>query len=254
MTVPPLSVVGRDEALWRNVQRFTRAGLTVRSVTTSGTVASMDGTLLADATSGAVTLTLPNAAEVPGYCYRFKKTDASANAVVVQAAGAQTIDGAASTSLVSQNQSITLQSTGEGWLALTGAGSSPAWSNQLINVVWGTPGAEVGNAIEVLGSCQTLDGTTALTGQVSAMVVVTDSAADAEPSATATISAATSPVGTLLGGGGTATAIFKTDSNGQFKIRVSETTAANRYIWVKPGGHHQLFVKARDGILQLTFA
>lgn len=143
---------------------------------------------------------------------------------------------------------------GSAWITISaGGGGSPAWASELVEVVWATPGAESGNAIEVSASSQDVTGASLASDEVGVMVIVSDSAGDTEPSATATISAATSPVGTLLGGGGTATAVFKTDSSGNFKIRVSETAAASRYIWVRAGGHFQRYVKARDGVLQLTF-
>lgn len=126
--------------------------------------------------------------------------------------------------------------------------------NVMVNVVWGSPGAESGDAIEIQATVETLDGTAYSTGLVAVNVTVSDSAADNEPSATATISAATTPVGTLLAGGSTATAVFLTNASGAFKIKVSETATASRYLWVKAGGHCQLFVKAKDGIQQLTFA
>jgi hypothetical protein len=142
---------------------------------------------------------------------------------------------------------------GSSWVTIAAGGSGPAWESELVEVVWATPGAESGNAIEVSASSQDVTGASLASNEVGVMVIVSDGAGDTEPSATATISAATSPVGTLLGGGGTATAVFKTDSSGNFKIRVSETAAASRYIWVRAGGHFQRYVKARDGVLQLTF-
>jgi hypothetical protein len=142
---------------------------------------------------------------------------------------------------------------GTTWTLISGA-SGPGWTPQLVNVIWGTVGAESSNAIEVPASCADVSGTALTSDEIGVMVIVSDSAADAEPSATATISAASSPVGTLLAGSGTATSVSKTDSSGNFKIRVTETAAASRYIWVRAGGHFQRFVKARDGILQLTFA
>lgn len=142
---------------------------------------------------------------------------------------------------------------GTSWTLISGV-SGPGWTPQLVNVVWGTVGAESSNAIEVPASCQDVSGVAVSSSEIGVMVIVSDSAADAEPSATATISAASVAVGTLLAGSGTATAVFKTDASGNFKIRVSETAAASRYIWVRAGGHFQRFVKARDGVLQLTFA
>lgn len=143
------------------------------------------------------------------------------------------------------------------WLELTqgtgGGGGGGVSQDYFVNVVWGTPAAESSNAIEVLGSCEYLDGSTYTTGLAAIRVIVSDGAVDREPSATATINEANTPVGTLLAGGGTATAEFLTDSNGQFRIQVTETAAADRYIWVQAGGHFQLFVKAKLGVLQLTF-
>ena len=143
---------------------------------------------------------------------------------------------------------------GSSWVTISaGGGGSVPWAGELAEVVWATPGAESGNAIEVSASSQDITGAALATSEIGVMVLVTDGAADTEPSATATIGAATTPVGSLLGGGGTATAVFKTDSSGNFAIRVSETAAASRYIWVRAGGHFQRYVKARDGVLQLTF-
>lgn len=135
-----------------------------------------------------------------------------------------------------------------------GGGGSTLPENQFIDVMWNTPGAETSNAIEVSAYCQELDGTLINSAEIGVSILVSDAANDTEPSATATISAAGVPVGTLLAGSGTATAVFKTDSNGQFAIKVTETAAASRYIWVRAGGHYQRFVKAKDGVLQLTFA
>lgn len=142
---------------------------------------------------------------------------------------------------------------GTGWVTATGGGGGVTWGNQLINVIWGTPGAEVSNTITVSASSADLDGNTISSSEIGVMVIVTDGAADNEPSETATISAASPAVGTLVAGDGTATAMFKTNASGNFSIKVTETAAASRYVWVRAGGHFQRFVKARDGVLQLTF-
>lgn len=126
--------------------------------------------------------------------------------------------------------------------------------DSFVNVVWGTPAAESGDAIEIQATVQTLDGTAFSTGLVAVKVTVSDSAADNEPSSTATLTVAGTPVGTILAGTGTATGVWLTNASGEFKVKVSETAAASRYLWVAAGGHCQLFVKAKDGIQQLTFA
>lgn len=143
------------------------------------------------------------------------------------------------------------------WIELADANSGGGGTvvpSHFINVVWGTPGAEISDAIEVAASSFDVNANVINSSEIAVTVIVSDGASDTEPSATATIDAATVPVGTLLAGGGTATAMFKTNASGQFSIRVSEASAGDRYIWLRAGGHFQRFVKARDGILQLTFA
>jgi hypothetical protein len=132
--------------------------------------------------------------------------------------------------------------------------ASLPWQSELVEVVWGVPGAKSGTAIEIQGSCQDVTGATVASGEISFMVMVTDSAASNEPSDTATISVGTiTPLGSVLAGDGTATAHFKTTNAGTFTIKVSEPGAGIRYIWIRPGGHCQRYVKARDGILPITF-
>lgn len=128
-----------------------------------------------------------------------------------------------------------------------------ALNSALITLTWGTPGPESSNAIEVTGSCSGFAGSTFASSIVDVQITVTDAANDSSPSHTATLSAANTPVGTLLDGSGTATAIFRTDSNGQFKIKITEISASDRYLWVSTGGHSRLWIRSSIGVLQLTF-
>lgn len=128
-----------------------------------------------------------------------------------------------------------------------------ALENVLISVVWGTPVAEAGNAIEIAATCVGLAGSVFESGLVDVKLVVSDAANDGEPSHTAIITAANAPVGTVLSGAGTATVIVRTDNNGQFKIKVSEPAAASRYLWTTSGGHSRLWVRSSTGVQQLTF-
>lgn len=108
----------REEARWRELLRLARSSYDVRPLTAAYTLVRTDGTAIADASGGAFAVTLPLAAEVPGQTYRVKKTDASANAVTVTRAGTDLIDGAATYVLAIQYQSVTIQSTGWGWIIL----------------------------------------------------------------------------------------------------------------------------------------
>jgi hypothetical protein len=94
--------------------------LSYPAVATTGTytVSTFDESVQADASSGGFTVTLPTAA---GRCRRLlvTKTDASGNAVTVAAAGSETVNGSASTSLAAQWDSVELLplASGGGWIA-----------------------------------------------------------------------------------------------------------------------------------------
>lgn len=122
----------------------------------------------------------------------------------------------------------------------------------LVNVTWGTPTAESGNAIEVTASITDANGNALSTSILDVEILVSDGAADNEPSATATLSAATSPVGTVLAGTGTATLVIRSAS-GAFKVRVSEASAGYRYLWIRQAGHCRLWPRSTTGVLELIF-
>ena len=88
---------------------------TVRTVTASGTIATADSLLLANAASGAQTQTLPSAVTTPGKTFTLKKTDASVNAVTLATTSSQTIDGALTFVLKYQGNSVTVVSDGVNW-------------------------------------------------------------------------------------------------------------------------------------------
>jgi hypothetical protein len=67
-----------------------------RLVTASGEIFPSDDHITVDTTSGAVTLTLPRAANVRGRIFEIGKINAGANNITVQTQGTDTVDGAAS--------------------------------------------------------------------------------------------------------------------------------------------------------------
>ena len=90
-----------------------------RSVTTTGTEVSGDYLLLCDATGGAITMTLPAAALVPGRIYAFKRINAGANTVTVDGYGAETIDGVATHVMTPQWNSLLIMTNGVAWFILS---------------------------------------------------------------------------------------------------------------------------------------
>lgn len=79
------------------------------------TLLSGDYTILADATSGNLTMTLQAAASHTGRIYKIKKIDASVNTVTIDANGSETIDGATTQVISTQWASVTIQSNGTSW-------------------------------------------------------------------------------------------------------------------------------------------
>lgn len=77
----------------------------VAAKTANYTLTPADNIITVDATAGNVTLTLPAASASVGQTYRIKRIDGSVNTITVARAGADTIDGATSTTLVTQYSS-----------------------------------------------------------------------------------------------------------------------------------------------------
>lgn len=88
----------------------------VRSVARDFTLTLDDDALFVDATSGALTITLPDVRRASARRFYVKKTDGSANVVTVGSAAL--IDGAATFLLTVQYQSVTVLSDGATWWVL----------------------------------------------------------------------------------------------------------------------------------------
>ena len=85
------------------------------SKTATYTATASDEVIFVDATAGAVTINLPTAVGISGKAYYIKKTDASINAVTVDASGTETIDGALTMTTITRFVSWTLVSDGANW-------------------------------------------------------------------------------------------------------------------------------------------
>jgi hypothetical protein len=89
----------------------------IRDVSVDTILTTEYGTVLVDATSAPVTVTLPDGEEFRNWTYTVKKIDASANNVIVDG-GSSTIDGIGSYTISIQNQSITVRKHSTGWYIL----------------------------------------------------------------------------------------------------------------------------------------
>jgi hypothetical protein len=86
-----------------------------RLVTLTGPILSTDGVIIADATLGVITLTLPLAASVEGRFFHVKRVNTPPNKVTVDGNGAELIDGAATVDLIARYESLSLFSDGSEW-------------------------------------------------------------------------------------------------------------------------------------------
>ncbi|OGN96132.1 MAG: hypothetical protein A2Y89_07060 [Chloroflexi bacterium RBG_13_51_18] len=72
-------------------------------------------TELVDATSGAITRTLPAASASPYKTFTIKKVDASANEITIEGDGSDTIDGQANVVLSAQYEKVTVTCNSIAW-------------------------------------------------------------------------------------------------------------------------------------------
>ncbi|MGD8969052.1 MAG: glycosyl hydrolase family 28-related protein [Anaerolineae bacterium] len=89
-----------------------------RLVTADYTIARADYVVAVDASSGAQTITLPNAQGEVGRMISVKRIDSSAHLVTISPQADQTVDGANTYSLAAQWQRVRLVSDGAGWLVI----------------------------------------------------------------------------------------------------------------------------------------
>ena len=87
----------------------------IATKTANYTAVTTDRTILVDATSGAITITLLTAVNNQGRYYTVKKIDSSANIVTVATTSSQTIDGITTKSLLTQYSSVQVQSNNANW-------------------------------------------------------------------------------------------------------------------------------------------
>jgi pimeloyl-ACP methyl ester carboxylesterase len=92
--------------------------LAITTVTANTTLSAVHHTVLVDATSDNLTMTLPTATSSPGRVYVVKKIDSSANTVTIDGNASETIDGATTQAISTQWASLTIQSNGTSWFIL----------------------------------------------------------------------------------------------------------------------------------------
>jgi len=121
-------------------------GVAITTITAaSATLDDGYHTVLADATSNAITINLPAVASAARRMYSIKKIDATANVVTVDANGSEVIDDAATYVLSVQHDSIIIQSNGTKWYIIAEDGYVAASGGGTGNVVG--PASSTDNAV-----------------------------------------------------------------------------------------------------------
>ena len=126
------------------------------------TVMRHDGGVLVRASTANITVSLPDAATMPGHRVYVKKIDPTAYTVTVDAAGGDHIDGAAGQTITTQYGRILIESDGVGWWIIASGGTVNAVtfadSGALWALVWfgagnGFPGRQRAQ-VRALGRAQ----------------------------------------------------------------------------------------------------
>jgi hypothetical protein len=105
----------------KTVKPVMRFSAQVGSYSTTTTISMEDTIILASASGGSITLTLPAAATYPGKVYKIKKTDSSANTVTIDGNASETIDGTLVKYIDNQYDSIEIVSDGTNWAMISDA-------------------------------------------------------------------------------------------------------------------------------------
>lgn len=110
---------------------------TVATATTTHSVADTTDLLLCSASGGAFTVTLPAAASHSGRILSIKKTDSSLNAVTIDGNASETIDGATTTRLSTQYESVDIICDGTNW-HIAARRINTSWTNWTPTGSWST--------------------------------------------------------------------------------------------------------------------
>ena len=104
-----------NQLIGQGNQQFIEFTITETPITSDITLNDTHTVVTVDASSAAVTLTLPIAANVSGRYYVIKKIDSSANNVIIDANGSETIDGALTNIISAQYDSVSVISDASQW-------------------------------------------------------------------------------------------------------------------------------------------
>ena len=110
--------IGEDGAVTVPIAGSLRASKPYVAKSANYTVVATDEIINTSASGGGVTITLLTAVGCAGRQFIIRKSDSSANAVIVATTSSQTINGVTTQSLTAQYESITVVSDGANWMVV----------------------------------------------------------------------------------------------------------------------------------------
>lgn len=102
---------------WANVT-VTRSSTVITNASSPYSATSANDIILANATSGAITVNLPAAGSNTNLVLTIRKTDSTTNAVTLDGNASETINGFTTYKLVTQNDTVVIYCDGSNWLVL----------------------------------------------------------------------------------------------------------------------------------------
>lgn len=118
---------------------FIGQNLRIKTVTANYTAVGTEDIILVDATSGAVTVTLPSAIGISGKALQIKKIDSSANAVTINTTGGQLIDLFSTFTLLMPSDYCDVCSSGTNWYTISSKGNAVIFSHAIMSSPTGNP-------------------------------------------------------------------------------------------------------------------
>ena len=109
-----LTFMAEADGSVRLISRYTPENIKTRIVTSNCTLRGQERVVLADASASGMSVTLPHADRAVGKRVTVKKTDSSANTVLIRAVPGS-IDGEPTYTLASQSEYATFASSGQDW-------------------------------------------------------------------------------------------------------------------------------------------
>lgn len=94
------------------------AAFSTTTKTANYTATATDYVIMCNNTSGAITISLPNASGCAGRVYIIKKISGAGNNVVIDPFGSNQIDGSSTRTMTAQYESVLIQSDGSDWFVL----------------------------------------------------------------------------------------------------------------------------------------